>query len=98
MNSNIITNVADPMLNRDVGTKNYVDKNGSTTVGGVVSGDIKVNVGSDLVNCLGCNYFTTGKKFTLLLGTGTIMLSYSLPYSQLPVPIKIKTNAHQDKN
>ena len=36
--------------------------------------------------------FTTGKKFTLLLGTDTNMLTYSMPNSGLPVPIKIKTD------
>ena len=55
-----------------------------------MSGDIKLNVGSDLVRSLGCNNLTTGKMFTLLLGTN--MISYSLPDSQLKVPIKIKTD------
>ena len=79
------------MLDQDVATKNYVDKNVITTAGCVVSGDIKLNVGSDLVRSLGCNDLTTGKKFTLLMGTDTNTLSYSFPDSQLPVPIKIKT-------
>ena len=34
-----------------------------------MSGDIKLNVGSDLVRSLRCNDLTTGKKFTLLLGS-----------------------------
>ena len=34
---------------------------------------------------------TAGKKFTLLLGSDTNMLLYSIPNSGLPVPIKIKT-------
>ena len=72
--------------------KYYVDKNAITTVGGVVSGDIQLNVGSDLVRRLECNDLTTGKKFTLLLRTDTNMLSYSVPDSQFPVPIKIKTD------
>ena len=89
-NSNIIKNVSDLLSNQDVATKNYVDTNVFTTAGGVVSGDIKLNVGSDLVRSLGCNYLSAGKKFTLLLGSDKNMLSYSVPNSELPVPVKIK--------
>ena len=92
MNNNTIRHVADPLSNQDVSSKNYVDTNAFTTAGGVVSGDIKLNVVSDLERSLGCNDLTTGKKFTLLLGPDTNMLSYSLPDSGLPVPVKIKTD------
>ena len=79
MNSHIIKNMADQLSNQDVATKNYVDKNAITTAGGVVSGDIKLNVGSDLIRCIGCNDLTPDKKFTLLLGSDANVLSYSLP-------------------
>ena len=58
-----------------------------------MSGDIKLSVSSDLVRSLGCNDLSAGKKFTLLLGTDTNLLTYSVPNSGLPVPIKIKTDA-----
>ena len=92
MNNHIINTVADPLSNQDVETKNYVDTNAFTTAGGVVSGDIKLSVGSDLVRSQGCNDLSTGKKFALLLGSDTNMLSDSIPNSGLPVPIKIKTD------
>ena len=45
MNSHIIKNVADPLSNQDVATKNYVDKKDAiTTDGGVAYGDIKLSV------------------------------------------------------
>ena len=92
MNSHIIKNVADPLSNQDVATKNYIDKKAITTDGVVVYGDIKLSVGSDLVRCLGFNDLTASNKFTLLLVTDTNMLTYSVLNSGLPVPIKIKTD------
>ena len=40
-------NVADPLSNQDVATENYVNKNAITTAVGVLSGHIKLNIGSD---------------------------------------------------
>ena len=84
--------MADPLSNQNVAIKNYVDTNAFTTAGGFVSGDIKLNVGSDLVRSPECNDLTAGKTFSLLLGSDTNMLSYCVPNSGLPVPIKIKTD------
>ena len=86
-----IHTLAESLSNQDVAYKNCVETNAFTNAGGVVSGDTKLNVGSDLVRRLGCNNLTTGKKFTLLLGTNTNILSYFLSDPQLPVaaPVKI---------
>ena len=92
LNSNIIKNVSDQVSNQDVATNNYVDTHAFTTAGGVASGDVKLKFGSDLVRSLGCNDLSAGKKLTLLLGTDTNTLTYTLPNSGLPVPIKIKTD------
>ena len=80
MHSYIIKNVADPLWNRDVATKNYVDTNAFTSADGVVSGDIKLSDGSELVKSLGCNDLSAGKKFTLLLGKDTNLLAYTIQY------------------
>ena len=57
------------MSYQDNATKNYDDTHAFTTAGGVVSGDIKLTVGSDLVRSLECNDLSGGKRFALLLGS-----------------------------
>ena len=91
MNSHIINNLADPLSNQDVASTNYIHTIAFTTAGENVSGDIKLSVRSDLARRLEYNVRSACKKFTLLLGSNTNMLSYSVPNSGLSVPIKIKT-------
>ena len=93
MHSNIFKKVTDLLSNENVAIQNYVDKNAITTDGGIVYDDIKLSVVSNLIGSLRCNDLTTGKKFTLLLGKDTNVLSYFLPDSHLPEPIQIKTEA-----
>ena len=92
MHNNIISNIADPLSNQDIASKNYVDTNAFSTAGGVVSRVIKLNVGYDSSRSLGCKDLTIGKRFTFLLRTYTNMPSYLLLDSGLPVPSKIKTD------
>ena len=69
MNSNIIKNLADPLSNQDVVTKNYIHTHAFSTAGGVVSGDVVLRIDSDLVRILGCDNLSAGKKFILMLGS-----------------------------
>ena len=78
MNIHILKNVAHPLSNQDVATKHYLDKNAITTDDGVVYGDIKLNVGSDLVRSLGCNDLTAGKS--LYFCWGLTQICYHIPY------------------
>ena len=80
------------MSNQDGANNNYVDKNAITTDGGVVYRNIKLGFGSDMVRSLECNDLTAGKKITVLLGSDTNILTYSIPNTGLPVPLKIKTD------
>ena len=55
MNSNIIKMYRNRCQIKMLQPRIYVDTNTFTTTGGVVSGDIKLSIGSDLVRSLGCD-------------------------------------------
>ena len=79
MNSNIIKNVADPLSNQDVVTNNYIHTHAFSTAGGVVSGDVVLRIGSDLIRILVCDNLRAGKKFILMVWSYSNMLTYSIP-------------------
>ena len=93
MNSNIIKNVTDPLSNQDVVTKNYIHRDAFSTAGGVVSGDVVLRIDSDLVRILECDNLSAGKKFILMLGSYSNMLTYSILKPSVLTPIELKTDA-----
>ena len=78
MNSHIIKIVSDPLSNQDVATKNYVSKNAFATAGGVVYGDIKLNVGFDLIRSQKCNKLLQVRSLHFYWGQTQIF--YRIPY------------------
>ena len=90
MNSNIIKNVANPLCNQDVVTKNYIHTHAFSTAGGVVSGYVVLRIDSDIVRILGCDSLSAGKTFILMLGSYSNMLTYSIPKPFVLTPIELK--------
>ena len=45
--------MADPLSNEDVVPKNYIHAHVFSNAGGVVSGDVVLRIGSDLIRILG---------------------------------------------
>ena len=56
-------------------------------------GDVVLRISSDLVRILGCNDLSAGKKFILMLGLYSNMLTYSILKTFVSTPIELKTDA-----
>ena len=81
------------MSNQDVVTKNYIHTHAFSTAGGIVSGDVVLRIGSELIRILGCDDLSAGEKFILMMGSYLNMLTYSIPKPFVSTPIELKTDA-----
>jgi hypothetical protein len=89
MGNRSIVGVADPVNAQDVSTKNYVDTKDALKVsktGDTMTGNLTLNVGSDLLRTLGCSDLSGSKGFAILLGSLTNQLQ-----CQLNTPVTLQT-------
>ena len=77
---------------KNVVINNYIYTHAFSTAGGVVSGDVVLRIGSDLVRIIGCDNLSADKKFILMLGSYSNMLTYSIPTPFVLTPIELKTD------
>ena len=82
LNSHKLTNVADPINNKDVANKEYVDANTGINrvlrTGDTMTGDLALtSSGTNTERNLGCKTITDGQTFNLWLGTSNVRLAYT---------------------
>ena len=58
-----------------------------------MSGDVVLWIVSDLVRILGCDNLSAGRKFKLVLGLYSNILTYSIPKPFVLTPIELKNDA-----
>ena len=79
-------------MSQDVSSKNYVDRNTITAVGGVEPSDTNMSIGSDRVRSLSCTAVIPGKGFVLMLGNFSNSLEYTVAEpTKKPFPVLLNT-------
>jgi hypothetical protein len=84
-----IVGVADPTNNQDAATKKYSDNQDALKVskaGDTMTGNLSLNVGTDLLRTLGCSDLSGSKGFAVLLGSAQNQIQ-----CQLNQPITVQT-------
>jgi hypothetical protein len=81
LNSNKITNLANPTNNTDAVNKNYIDNSINAKVsktGDIMTGDLIIKTGSGPVRNVGCDDLSSGSNtFNLLLGNSQNKITYT---------------------
>jgi hypothetical protein len=78
LNSNKITNLANPTNNTDAVNKEYVDENKVAKSGDIMTGDLIIKTGTDSFKTLGCDdLFSNANTFNLLMGNSQNKITYN---------------------
>src|SRR6218665_1174580 len=90
-----ITNVGAPTISTDAATKGYadtIDQDNLQLSGGTLTGDLRLNVGTDPLRLLGCTDLTSGKGFSIALGNVQNQLQFAvIPVGQTQTPVIMET-------
>jgi hypothetical protein len=94
MSDNKITGLHLPTDKSDATNKQYVDVQNKKQVaktGDIVTGDLRISMGSDLVRTLGCLDLSAARKFIIALGNRENNLFLALASHSTPTPVTLET-------